>query len=44
MEAIKAFAGPDPERARYFAEDDRYLLTRPLTVSHYTHQSGDELP
>ncbi len=35
LDAIKAFAGPDPERARYFADDDRYLLTRPETVQHY---------
>ena len=44
LDAIKAFAGPDPERARYFPEDDRYLLTRPLTVNHYRYLSGDDLP
>lgn len=38
MEAIKAFAGEDLRRARYFPEDDRYLLTRPDHVHHY--QSG----
>ena len=43
MEAIKAFAGPDPECARYFPEDDRYLLTRPMTVSHYRYLSGDDV-
>ncbi|HYT71089.1 MAG TPA: hypothetical protein VEK78_06870 [Gemmatimonadales bacterium] len=39
--AIKAFAGDDVERARYFPEDDRYLLTRPETVQHY--ESTDPL-
>jgi len=34
-EALKAFAGPDIGRARYYPEDDRYLLTRPERVQHY---------
>lgn len=34
-ESIEAFAGEDIGRARYFPEDDRYLLTRPETVQHY---------
>ena len=34
-EAIKAFAGADYGRARYFPEDDRFLLTRPEHVHHY---------
>lgn len=33
--AIAAFAGKDFSRARYFPEDDRYLLTKPETVQHY---------
>lgn len=33
--AIAAFAGEPIETARYFPEDDRYLLTRPDTVAHY---------
>lgn len=33
--SIKAFAGSDIKRARYFPEDDRFLLTRPDTVQHY---------
>ena len=33
--SIKAFAGEDISRARYFPEDDRYLLTHPETVQHY---------
>jgi heme-degrading monooxygenase HmoA len=35
MRAIVAFAGEPPERARYYPEDDRYLLTRPETVEHH---------
>jgi hypothetical protein len=33
--AIKVFAGNDIGRARYYPEDDRFLLTRPPTVQHY---------
>jgi hypothetical protein len=33
--SIKGFAGDDITRARYYPEDDRYLLTRPQTVQHY---------
>lgn len=33
--SIRAFAGSNISRARYYAEDDRYLLTRPETVEHY---------
>jgi hypothetical protein len=34
-QSIKAFAGEDIGRARYYPEDDKYLLTRPDTVQHY---------
>lgn len=33
--SIKAFAGEDISRSRYYPEDDRYLLTHPETVQHY---------
>ena len=33
--SIKAFAGSDISRARYYPEDDRFLLTRPDTAQHY---------
>jgi hypothetical protein len=39
MDAIRAFAGEPPDRARYFPEDSQYLLTRPDYVRHY--QSSD---
>ena len=35
MEAIIAFAGPDPEIARYYPEDDRFLLEKPVSVEHH---------
>jgi heme-degrading monooxygenase HmoA len=34
-ESIRAFAGDDPERARYYAEDDRWLLEKEPFVTHY---------
>ncbi|WP_108050144.1 hypothetical protein [Bosea sp. 124] len=34
IEAIKAFAGDDHERARCYPEDDRYLLKKPDEVEH----------
>jgi hypothetical protein len=33
--SIKAFAGADSSRSRYYPQDDRFLLTRPETVQHY---------
>ena len=35
MDAVRAFAGDDPERAVFYPEDDRYLVERELTVEHY---------
>jgi heme-degrading monooxygenase HmoA len=35
FDAIKTFAGEDYERARYFPEDDEYLLEREPSVIHY---------
>jgi len=35
LEAIKGFAGPDPEVAHYYPEDDEYLLDREPTVEHH---------
>ncbi len=34
-EAIREFAGDDPEIARYYPEDDDYLLARNERVEHY---------
>lgn len=35
MASISAFAGTDPTRARYFPEDERYLLEMTPDVVHY---------
>ena len=35
MEAIKAFAGEDPDVAVFYPEDDRFLIERDEFVSHY---------
>ncbi len=34
VDAIRAFAGDDYERARYYPEDDEYILERELHVRH----------
>jgi heme-degrading monooxygenase HmoA len=34
-DAIKAFAGSEPGKARFYPEDDRYLVERDLHVDHY---------
>lgn len=36
MDAIRAFAGDDVERAVFYPEDDRFLVDRDLTSSHWT--------
>lgn len=45
MESIKLFAGPNPERAVFYPEDDRYLVTRWRSVEHHDvvagHAAGD---
>ena len=35
MEAIRHFAGDDPDIAVYYPEDDRFLIERPPDVEHY---------
>jgi heme-degrading monooxygenase HmoA len=34
-DAIKSFAGPDPEQAVFYPQDDHFLVDRELTVHHY---------
>jgi heme-degrading monooxygenase HmoA len=36
LDAIRRFAGDDPERARYYPEDRDFLLFLEPTVTHYT--------
>jgi len=33
--AIKAFAGPDYEKAVYYPEDDKFLIEKGPTVEHF---------
>lgn len=35
MAAIEQFAGPEPEQARYYPEDEEFLLEFEPTVVHY---------
>jgi heme-degrading monooxygenase HmoA len=35
MDAVRAFAGEEPERAIFYPEDDRYLVARDERVTHY---------
>ena len=35
IEEVKAFAGPDPEKARYYPEDEEFLLEFEPQVKHY---------
>jgi len=35
VDDIRAFAGADAEAARYYPEDDRFLLDRDPRVKHY---------
>jgi heme-degrading monooxygenase HmoA len=37
LDSIRAFAGDDIERAVFYPEDDRYLVERELTVSHFEY-------
>jgi len=40
LEAIRRFAGPEPEKAVYYPEDDRFLLGREPRVAHYEVAAG----
>ena len=40
LDAISAFAGDPIDQARYYPDDDKYLLTRPERVVHY-QAAGD---
>jgi heme-degrading monooxygenase HmoA len=35
IDAVKAFAGEDHERAVFYPEDDRFLIERDLDATHY---------
>lgn len=39
-DSIRAFAGDDVEAAKYYPEDERFLVSQDDTVRHYTVASG----
>jgi len=39
LDAVKAFAGEDYERAVFYPEDDRFLVERDVVVTHYEVES-----
>ena len=39
-DAIREFAGADITRARFYPEDDRYLIEREWTVTHHEIAAG----
>ena len=44
MDAIKEFAGPNPEQAVYYPEDEQYLLELEPRVEHYECLLADSDP
>lgn len=44
MDAVRRFAGDQPEVARYYPEDDAYLLEREPTVRHAEVLMADLTP
>ena len=41
LDDIRAFAGEDIEKARYYPEDDRFLVEREDVVEHWTVAGGE---
>jgi len=35
MDSVKSFAGDDPTKARYYPQDDEFLLEREPLVQHF---------
>lgn len=43
-DAVRRFAGPEPARAVFYPEDDRFLVERDLEVKHYEVSVFDSRP
>lgn len=43
LESISRFAGPDIEKARYYPDDDKYLIELEPKVIHYEVVVGQEM-
>ena len=41
LDAVEGFAGDEYETARFYPEDDRFLVERDLVATHYTARLGD---
>ena len=41
MDAVRQFAGAEPEQAVFYSEDDRFLVERETRVRHYEVVSED---
>jgi heme-degrading monooxygenase HmoA len=44
MDSVKAFAGEEPDRAVFYPEDDRYLVEREWTATHFEVEAAVGLP
>jgi heme-degrading monooxygenase HmoA len=44
LDAIRAFAGDDINRAVFYPEDDDYLIDRETTVTHHEVAAADPVP
>jgi heme-degrading monooxygenase HmoA len=44
LDAIRAFAGDNIEIAKYYPEDDEYLIDRGTTVAHFHVAPPQQLP
>jgi heme-degrading monooxygenase HmoA len=44
LDSVRGFAGDDVEQAKFYPEDEQYLIDRETTVRHYTVTSGTAIP
>ncbi len=44
FESIRAFAGDDPEKAVFYPEDDRFLIERDWTATHFDVHTAAGIP
>jgi heme-degrading monooxygenase HmoA len=44
LDDIRAFAGDDIDAAKYYPEDDEFLVERETTVSHFEVAPGGDAP
>jgi heme-degrading monooxygenase HmoA len=40
LDCVRAFAGEDPKHARYYPQDDKFLVEKPKYVEHYCIEAG----